>query len=136
MRARVHGPETRMARVAGGDFSDLTWPILVAAKSRHQLDEFIYQNGLLCCEVRRFLGRPDFFERSAPDKILLLLPDCQADPATKVLVRWWVEDLDRYTVQIDSLNPWLMGRAGVCVRLGGLVMALLAMLLLWLVVRW
>jgi len=133
--ALENGPEALLDRVAVGDFGELKWPILVAARSRLQYEEFVYKNGLLCCEVRRFFGRAEFFAGSDPGKILLLLPDCQDDAATGELVRWWVEDEDRYTVQIDTISPWLMGRAQVCWQAGGAVMAALLLALLWLVMR-
>lgn len=104
MRAIGTPPECALRDVANGDFRGMSLPLLVAAASSSQFEEFIWREALICCEVRRF--RDPLFHGNHPEnKILLLLPGCHADPRTSAAVDWWVNHEDRYTVQLTSPRP-------------------------------
>lgn len=102
-------PEIPLAHVAAGSFDELSWPILVAAACQEQYEDFVFTEGLICSETRRFVGSPESFRGNRrydhPGKILLLLPGWEQSPSTELLVDWWVKN-DRYTVQLDApLSP-------------------------------
>lgn len=104
MRAIGAAPETDLTAVADGDFSGMATPLLVAAGSRSQFDEFVWEEALMCSEVRRF--REVSHHRKHPEgKILLLLPGYHADAQTAAAVEWWVNGEDRYTVQLNGPRP-------------------------------
>jgi hypothetical protein len=66
-------PEADLNNVARGDFAGLQDPIIIAAATQEQFDEFVFMNGLVCSQVRRFCDYQDY--RTAPmNKILILLP--------------------------------------------------------------
>lgn len=95
--------EADLNAVANGDFNELSLPILVAAATLEQFEEFVFSNGLTFAECRRFrtYGRHD----DSPDsKILLLLPYYHEDPTTDEAVEQWVV-ADRYTVALDEPRP-------------------------------
>lgn len=120
MKPRVVGvpPESPLHVVADGDFSGLSQPFLVAAACQEQLETFVWREGLVCTEVRRMIGDRRRFAEMPDGKILLLLPGWRNSPATADLVEWWVNTLDRYTVELDSpvapdarrrmLGAWLL----------------------------
>lgn len=98
-------PEADLTAVAGGDFSKLSAPILVACRDQEQFEEFCFREGLMCSEVRRFQkGRynPDQFP---PSKILLLLPGWGDHARTYAAVAEWVLPMDRYTVALRGPRP-------------------------------
>lgn len=103
--ASADSPEADLLTVADHDFSGLCSPILVACRDQEQLDEFIFREGLMCSEVRRF--RHGRYNPSAypKNKILILLPDWQDHFPTSELVHRWVNIEDRYTVQLNSPKP-------------------------------
>jgi hypothetical protein len=98
--------EADLNDVAKGDFSQLSAPILVAAATLEQFDEFVFSNGLSCSEVRRF--RSYHRERTQPaGKILIQLPFYYDDPNTAEAVEQWVND-ERWTVHVDEPLPMIM----------------------------
>lgn len=126
-------PEQPLGAVADGNLADLAWPILIAAACQDQYEAFCFQEGLICCETRRFVGSPESFQGSRyddPGKILLLLPGWGESPATAALVDWWVKR-DRYTVEMSSPpSPEMRDRRKTIACLVGLC------LLAWVVVIW
>lgn len=110
-------PEAPLHRVAQGDYRHMRQPLLIAAETPDQFQEFAWQQGLLTAELRRFEGSPRKFADCPRDKILILLPGWEDHPPTFALVQWWVNDQDRYTVQLDAplsttqktlRNSWLL----------------------------
>lgn len=94
-------PEAPLPVIAAGDFSAMGYPILVAAECSKQVAEFIFEEALVCAEVRRLKGHPSDFKIYPPGKVLLLLPGWHEHPETARLVNWWVRQ-DRYTVALHS----------------------------------
>lgn len=130
-------PEADLRTIAAGDFSALSTPILVAAASMKQFNQFIWNEGLICSHVHRFQKVSDLWTAQFPEnKILLLLPGYHADAATYQAVTLWVDACDRYTVEL--LSPWpdqfKPGRAGF-LRFALAASILIAALMAWLVMR-
>lgn len=104
MRTISTKPETSMLEVADGDFSGLSQPLLVAAGTRKQFEDFMWENALVCSECRRvsnYMRPMDFPE----NKIMILLPGCETHLETAGVVERWVDQEDRYTVQLDYPRP-------------------------------
>jgi len=123
-------PEADLTAVANGDLSALSQPILVAAASAAQYEEFIWEEALLCTEVRRFRAYPP--APCAEGKILLLLPGYDYDAKTNHAVDRWVNQEDRYTVQLNSPRSCIetdMARTRRSIAL--MVAAVLALCLWW-----
>lgn len=95
MKALALGPEAPLQAVASGDFSGLSYPLLVAASCMQQLDEFVWKEGLICTEVKRFKEARWDFEHFERGKILILLPGWHECPDTACLVDGWVNVEDR-----------------------------------------
>jgi hypothetical protein len=112
LRTNGSFPECDLRAVANSDFSRLAPPLYVAARDQEQLEDFTFREGLMCSEVRRFLGARARLEALPENKILILLPRWQDHPTTRELVEWWVEDLDRYTVELPTPKPLL--RKPIC----------------------
>jgi hypothetical protein len=99
-------PEADLNNVARGDFSGMQSPILIAAATLEQFDEFVFSNGLTCSQVRRFRDYRD--HQTAPvGKILIKLPFYYDDDATAAAVEKWVND-ERWTVQLDEPFPMIL----------------------------
>jgi hypothetical protein len=126
-------PEASLRAVANHDFSRLSWPIYVAARDKEQFQDFTFAEGLMCSEVRRFHGARHKLEKLREDKILILLPRWQDDLQTCELVDWWVNDLDRYTVELRSPLPVFRTPGFPWYRLA--VLAGIVALFAWLVTR-
>lgn len=104
MKTIATPPEADLHAVARGDFSRLAAPLLIAAGSSSQYDEFLWSEGLLHAEARRF--REPAHHRGHPEnKILLVLPGYELDAKTAGAVEWWVAHEDRYTAQLDRPRP-------------------------------
>jgi len=106
MRAIGTPPEADLLAVAGRDFANLTRPILVAAATAEQFDDFVWEEALICSEVRRF-RRIEELRGCPEEKILLVLPGYYHDAKTAAAVEWWVDAEDRYTVHLDHPLPCL-----------------------------
>jgi hypothetical protein len=114
MRAIGAPPEADLTTVASGDLAGLSMPILVAAATWEQFDEFVWEQALFCSEVRRYrhLGDMGLDE----GKILLLLPGYEHDEQTADAVDLWVNHEDRYTAQLDSPQPGITKGSAVIGR--------------------
>lgn len=102
-------PEAPFAAVVRGDFSGLSTPILVAAYSEKQFEQFVYQNGLLCSEVRRFQGYQARLTEWPENKVLLLLPGWSQCSRAAEAVLHWVNVQDRHTCQLTGPKPHIYG---------------------------
>lgn len=129
-RGALDAPEADLTTVAEGDFSRLSMPLLVAAASKKQLEDFVFRNGLMCTEVRRFQAVGSICANLPAGKILLLLPQYHLDPATEEAVEWWVDGEDRYTVELPGPLPALSAKSRFW------RMALVVLLVLWGMFGW
>lgn len=99
-------PEAPLLEIASGNFANMSAPILIAAATLEQFEEFVFSNGLCCSECRRFRGYKRF-EQCAPNKVLILLPFFYDDPETDDAVEDWV-DAERYTCHMDEPIPLIV----------------------------
>ena len=99
-------PEAPLAEIASGNLSAMSSPILIAAATLEQFEEFVFSNGLSCVECRRFRNYSRH-QACRPDKVLILLPFFYDDPETDAAVDEWVE-ADRYTVRMDEPMPLIV----------------------------
>lgn len=128
-------PEAPLSEVAAGDFAGLEEPYLVAAACQEQFETFIFSEGLVCSEVRRLIGDRRRFAEMPDEKILLLLSGWHTSPATAALVEWWVNDLDRYTVDLPGPLAPEARRWRVLAWLALVTMTAAAAVLGWMVMR-
>jgi hypothetical protein len=134
MRTIATPPEVDLTTVAKGDFSKLSQPLIIAAASRDQFDAFLWREALICHEVRRF--RDPSHHRCHPEnKILLLLPGYEIDPKTAGAVEWWVNQEDRYTVQLNRPEPTFEEDGVVTKRSMILMSVAMIALFAWLIFR-
>jgi hypothetical protein len=125
MKTVAMPPETDLMDVAMGCFSGLSTPILVAARDEEQLEDFRWEHGLVCSEVRR-LGAPGVRMSDFPDdKILVLLPGCREHAHTAALIDFWCLELDRYTSEVEPVK---------IVKPSALLVVILVSVLIWWVV--
>ncbi len=103
--ANSTAPEAAHARLVRGDFSRLSLPILVAAESQKQLEEFCWKHALIAEEVRRFQGYQERFNTYPENKVLLLLPGWSHSARTAEAVCHWVNVEDRHTCQLTHPAP-------------------------------
>lgn len=133
MRAIGTPPEADLRAVANHDFSRLAPPLLIAAATRAQFDEFVWRQALVCSEVRRF--REMRHHRRHPEgKILILLPGYHRDFQTAAAVDWWVNDQDRYTVQLDAPRPLITREPPNPRHPWGIL--ILTGLITWIIIAW
>lgn len=131
MKTIACAPEADLHKVAAGDTASLSTPILVAAADQAQLDAFVWAEGLVCTEVRRARGLvPDFYPEN---KILVLLPGWDLDTRTAEFVREWVEERDRYTVQLASPRPSIEQDMTATRRGLALMVVAAAVVVLWVI---
>lgn len=124
-------PEADLVTVARGNFSALSSPILVACRDQKQFEEFCFREGLICSEVRRFqLGRwnPKAYRA---DKVLILLPAWWDHLQTRKAVEQWVNQLDRYTVELSAPRPIRKARAWGWMIIGCLTTWITLAALVW-----
>ncbi len=124
-------PEADLRGVANGDFSNLSWPILIAAADKEQFEDFIWEQVLVCHEVRRLAGPREKLAAFPESKILITLPGWQNDTRTASLVEWWVNDCDRYTVAMTSPTPTIYQKQPA--KMIGLIILLA---IAWLLLGW
>lgn len=127
------GAEADFAKVARSDFSEMAFPILVACYDDEQFQQFIFRNGLMCSEVRRFRSAKVVDRVYPPDKILLLLPGWDEDAATQKAADHWILEQDRYTCALSGPKPPSRKPRGGAGALGCFLAV--AAVIWWLVVR-
>lgn len=117
-------PEVSTSEILAGNYSNLSYPILVACRDAESLNRFIFREGLICSEVRRLNPVLKNYSQFPADKVLLLLPDWHEDALTAYAVDHWVHGEDRYTVALPksvSLQYAFLAVAGIFILLTILV---------------
>ena len=107
MSPNPSAPEASIAAVLSGNLSGLSEPLLIAAASYEQYDQFVWREGLVCTEARRFREPSSRHSPYRDDKILLILPGYENDAKTAVAVARWIEEHRHY---VFLSEPYLMRR--------------------------